>query len=104
VAATDLDDKKAWFSNYGACVTIHAPGVGIYSSIPDNGYEFLDGTSMATPHVVGVAARLWSKGACRTNVACIAALKCFAAKDKVRNNVVTPTVTPNLLLNVPWRV
>ncbi len=52
--------SMALFSNYGATsVDIAAPGVGILSTIPVNEYEYFDGTSMAAPHVTGVAAFLW---------------------------------------------
>jgi subtilisin family serine protease len=51
----------AEFSNYGKKkVDIFAPGVKIYSTMPENKYEPLDGTSMAAPVVSGVAAYLWS--------------------------------------------
>ena len=45
------------FSNYGPCVDIFAPGVNILSALPDQGSDFLSGTSMAGPHVAGVVAR-----------------------------------------------
>ncbi len=57
VGATKYNGDLAYFSNYGmGAVDIAAPGQGILSSVRNNGYESWDGTSMATPQVVGVAA------------------------------------------------
>lgn len=51
------EDFVAGFSNYGdETVDIFAPGVDIYSTMPDDSYEFQDGTSMASPVVAGAAA------------------------------------------------
>jgi len=50
---------KATFSQYNNQVEISAPGVNIWSTYMDNGYVSFDGTSMATPHVSGVAGLLW---------------------------------------------
>jgi subtilisin family serine protease len=58
VGATDDTDTRAWFSNFGSCVDLFAPGQGILSAwfTGDTDMEIADGTSMATPHVSGAVA------------------------------------------------
>ena len=63
VAATDRTDAKTAFSNYGAnTVHLGAPGAAVFScwNGSDSDYRYLDGTSMATAHVVGVCALVWA--------------------------------------------
>jgi thermitase len=79
VAAFDEDDRRPTFSNYGSWVDISAPGNVILSTYPmaacvasglpgDTGcYTWLTGTSMATPHVSGAAALVWSRSDVTSN-------------------------------------
>ena len=56
VGATNSQDKRASFSNYGSRVDVGAPGQGIYSLRLGGGFTSMSGTSMASPHVAGAAA------------------------------------------------
>lgn len=82
VAASGNSDTRAGFSNYGTWVNVAAPGEGIYSTMPTTAYgmqssaslalnyDYLSGTSMASPMVAGVAGLVWasSYGTSATNV------------------------------------
>ena len=62
VASTTSTDARSSFSNYGTWVEAAAPGSSIYSTWLNSGYNTISGTSMATPHVAGLAGLLASQG------------------------------------------
>jgi subtilisin family serine protease len=95
VGATTSSDARASFSNYGSCLDIFAPGSSIYSSVMSGGYASWSGTSMASPHVAGVAALYLasSPSASPSDVASV--LTSQATPDKVTG---AGTGSPNRLL------
>lgn len=68
VAAVDKDGKRAWFSNYGNRVDLAAPGVEMWSTSLDGGYDAPDGTSEATPLVAGAYAYALAQGKSREDI------------------------------------
>lgn len=96
VAATDSTDTRASYSNYGSCVDIFAPGSQINSSwIGSNtATKVLNGTSMATPHVVGVVAEMLQSTPTATSQTISTNLLNQASNNVVKN----PSGSPNRLL------
>jgi len=93
VGSIDSNNDKSWFSNYGkASVDLMAPGGNIYStswgSIP---YSWQSGTSMATPHVAGIAGLLLSWNPNLTNQELIDRI--LSTTDPIGNGYLYPTVT-----------
>jgi subtilisin family serine protease len=98
VAASDINDRIASFSEKGTCVDIIAPGVNIFSTWGDGKTKTLDGTSMAAPHAAGVVALFLSSNypTAFANVADVNTfVKAAGTAGVVRGNIGT---TPNLFL------
>ena len=87
-ASTRTDSRDTSYSNYGSCVDVFAPGTSITSSwnTSDTATNTISGTSMATPHVTGVAA-LYLQGHPSAGPATV-------------SSAITSTATPNVLSNV----
>ena len=85
VGATDKSDRPASFSNYGSCVDLFAPGVGITSDwvTGTTATNTISGTSMATPHVAGVAALYLQGDPAAAPAAVATAIRAATTKDKV---------------------
>jgi subtilisin family serine protease len=83
VGATDSSDRVASFSNYGSVVDIHAPGVSILSTWLNGGTNSISGTSMATPHVAGLAAYILSLEGKVTPAALSSRLTTLSTKNKI---------------------
>ncbi|MFJ3721174.1 S8 family peptidase [Streptomyces sp. NPDC090045] len=100
VGATDADDRRAPFSSHGPCVDLSAPGMGVTSAWKDSDTATAraSGTSMAAPHVAGVAALVLARGTARTPAQVAEELLHSAVPDRI---TALPAGTPNLLLHLP---
>jgi len=97
VAASDISDGHAYFSNHGACVDIYAPGVNIKGAWigGTDKYNTISGTSMATPHTSGVVALVLARGDATTPREVKEFLTSTGTKGSIKK---VPAKTPNTLL------
>ncbi|KAL6712150.1 hypothetical protein ACN47E_000027 [Coniothyrium glycines] len=94
VGATDSSDRLASFSNFGTVVDILAPGVSILSTWLNGGTNTISGTSMASPHVAGLAAYLLSFEGKQTPAALSSRITALSLRNKITG---LPSSTKNYL-------
>lgn len=99
VAASDTNDVRPSFSNYGSCVDLFAPGVGIesLSYTSATATQTMSGTSMASPHVAGAAALYLEANPGASPAEVTDAILAAATPDVITD----PAGSPNLLLYAP---
>ena len=95
VASSERTDAKRSTSNYGSCVELYAPGGSITSTWLNGGTNTISGTSMASPHVAGVAALYLASNASATPATVSAWIINNATTGVITGNV---GATPNRLL------
>jgi subtilisin family serine protease len=96
VNASDINDRRASFSNYGGCTDIYAPGVNVTSTWINSGTNTISGTSMASPHATGVGALYKSAFGDAASSTVVSWIINNSTPNVVSGN---PAGTPNRLLN-----
>jgi subtilisin family serine protease len=101
VSATGTNDRRPSWANYGKCVDLFAPGVSITSAwnTSDSATNTISGTSMATPHVAGVAALYLQGNLSATPAGVSGALSAAATPNVVLS---AGKSSPNRLLFTNW--
>jgi subtilisin family serine protease len=95
VASSTSTDAKSSFSNYGSCVDLYAPGSSITSTWLNGGTNTISGTSMASPHVAGVAALYKATYGNASTATIDSWIKTNSTANVITGN---PSGTPNRLL------
>ncbi|MFN0179969.1 MAG: S8 family serine peptidase [Gemmatimonadales bacterium] len=101
VGSTTITDARSSFSNFGTCLDIWAPGSNITAAVWPSGTAVFSGTSMAAPHVAGVAGQYLQQNPTATPAAVVAALVANASSGKVTGIPANPP-SPNKLLNMSF--
>jgi subtilisin family serine protease len=109
IAATDRDDNRASYSNFGTCIDLFAPGSSIISTwLGANGVNTISGTSMSAPNVSGIVARFISVNSSLTPQQVANSIKSSSTKNVVigagagsLNQIAYMYVTPNLTIESP---
>jgi subtilisin family serine protease len=101
VGASDVNDNRATFSNFGDCVDVFAPGVGILSNnfADSSTGRSLSGTSMAAPHVAGLAALYLGDNKAANPTAVTSAIRAGAQAGVV---IDAKSATGNYLINTKF--
>lgn len=98
VGSTGSNDSRSYFSNYGTCLDVFAPGSNITSARRNStGSTSMSGTSMASPHVAGVAALFLETAPEATPAEIATTIRTNATADKVKS---PGNGSPNFLLHV----